>query len=364
MSFFGCKNQPENKIASSTEIKIENSENQSTESIFDLIVNKKETSNFPDSIYSKFDFSKRFTNKEISTLKLDTSKIDLSEYYFMSNQKFLKKQIDSISFLIYYKHQYGDQLEKILRVVRKDSVFDLTLSMQGGDSFSQSISTEFINNSTFVSISVNKEKDPDSNSFYADSIISLYNYMPNLNFKLIQKDSFKIENNIVSKMKIPFGKVNNYELFYDCLDCKLTMTGAVNIYAVKNNLKTELVNIPIADYYIDDVKLIELKNNPFILVHSTHTYGHSEGKLFSFDTEKIKLNKVNIKKNNFVIPDSLSIRKGFGLSYDDNQFTTGYFLRSENNGNGFSILTTYNLIKVKENEYELIPIKTELNEAN
>jgi len=89
---FGCKNQPNNKIASLPEIKTKKSEKQSTETIFDLIINKKDSpKNFPDSIAYKFDFSKRFTEKEISVLNLDTTKIDLSEYYFLTNQKFLKK---------------------------------------------------------------------------------------------------------------------------------------------------------------------------------------------------------------------------------------------------------------------------------
>lgn len=363
---FGCKKHPNSKIVSSSEIKTENFEKQSHDNIFDLIIHKKESpKKFPDSIAYTFDFSKRFTEKEILGLNLDTTKIDLSEYYFLTDQKFLKKPIDSISFLIYYKHRYGDQLEKILRVHRKDTVFDITLSMHGGDSFSQSVSTEFVNPTTFLSTSLYKEKAPDSNSFYVDSIISIYNYNSNFNFKLLDKESFKIENNVTSRIKNHFGKIKDFELFYDCIDCRISITGRINIYAIKNESKIDLATIPIADYYIDDVKLIELKNEPFIYVHSTHTYGHSDGKLFSFDLNNIKLNQVNIKKSNYVIPDSLSIRKGFGLSIDkENQFTTGYFLRSENNGNGYLITNMYDLIKIKENEYELVPIKTELNESN
>ncbi len=363
---FGCKNQPKNEIESLPEIKTEKPKQQSTKTIFDLIINKEESpTNFTDSLVYTFDLSKRFTEKEVSVLNLDTTKIDLSEYYFLTNQKFLKKKIDSISFTIYYKHQYGDQLEKILRVKRKDTVFDITLSMKGGDSFSQSVSTEFVNQTTFLSTSLYREEDPDSNSFNTDSIISIYHYTSNFDFKLLDKVSYKIENNVISRIKNPFGRIKDFELFYDCVDCRTSITGGINIYATKNNSKIDLATVPIADFYIDDVKLIELKNEPFIFVHSSHTYGHSDGKLYSFDIDNVKLNQVNIKKSNYVIPDSLSIRKGFGLSIDeDNQFTTGYFLRSENNGNGYLITNLYDLIKVKENEYELVLINTELNESN
>ncbi|WP_179354736.1 XAC2610-related protein [Winogradskyella vidalii] len=198
---FGCKNQPKSKTILLSESKTEISKKQFTESIFDLIINKKESSkNFPDSIAYKFVFSKRFTEKEISVLNLDTTKIDLSEYYFLTNQKFLKKPIDSILFFIYFKHQYGDQLEKVLRVKKQNSNFDLVLAMEGGDSFSNSISTEFINDSTFISTYTHKVGDIISSKnngkestyeYYCDSIISKYRYDKSLDLKVLRIDTLQ-----------------------------------------------------------------------------------------------------------------------------------------------------------------------------
>ncbi len=216
---FGCKNQPNSKIETLSVIKTENSKKQSTESIFDLIINKKESpKNFPDSIAYKFDFSKRFTKKEISELNLDTTKIDLNEYYFLTNQRFLKKQIDLISFSIYYKHQYGDQLEKILKIKKKNSNFDLILAMEGGDSFSHNISTEFINDSTFTSTYVHKEGDIISSKnngnesvyeYYYETIISKYHFDKELIFNVIRRDTtnytqrlFYENNKLIKELKI------------------------------------------------------------------------------------------------------------------------------------------------------------------
>lgn len=182
---------------------------------------------------------------------------------------------------------------------------------------------------------------------------------PKSNPVLLTKNSKKQSTDTVFNNRL--GKIKGYELFYDCIGCKPTITQEINIYATKNNSKIELATIPIADYYIDDVRLIRIKNKQFIYVHSTHTYGHSNGKLYFFDTKNIKLNQVSIKKSNYVIPDSLSIRKVFELSINkENKFTTDTFLRSKSNGIGYLINIRYNLIKVKENEYELVPVKTEL----
>ena len=164
--------------------------------IYDLIINKKESpKNFPDSIAYKFDFSKRFTEKEISILNLDTTKLGLNDYYFLTDEKFLKNKLDSISFIIYYKHMYGDELSKILRIKRKDSVFDLPLSISGGDVSSYKLSTEFINDSIFIKTYTHKQTAIENTHLMAyatDSIITKYHYDENLNFKEIKKDSFHI----------------------------------------------------------------------------------------------------------------------------------------------------------------------------
>lgn len=206
------------------------------ERFFDQIINKKESQkNLPDSIAYKFDFSKRFTEKELLVLNLDTTKIGLNEYYFLSDQQFLKNRLDSISFIIYYKHQYGDQLEKILRIKRKDTVFDLTLAMEGGDSFLHSISTEFVNDSTFISTYVLKEGDIISSKnnsnksvyeYYYETIIDKYHFDKKLNFNLTNRDTTNYskrliyENNeLINELKISISEpfiLNNIKCYWEC----------------------------------------------------------------------------------------------------------------------------------------------------
>jgi hypothetical protein len=204
--------------------------------IFDLIVSKKETpQNFPDSIAYKFDFSRRFTEKEITALNLDTTKIHLNQHFFLSNQKFLKKQVDSISFLVYHKHQYGDELSKILRVKRKDTVFDLTLAVEGGDGNDHyEIETEFINDSIFVSKNTASSGDIvySKNNGY-ESVYEYYYvirtrkylYDKMLNLKLIQADTIsytkqltyknrKLTNELKISRSEPFT-INNIKCYWE-----------------------------------------------------------------------------------------------------------------------------------------------------
>ncbi len=208
---FGCKNHPNSENKSFIEPKIDTLEKKKTESIFDLITNKKESpKNFPDNISHRFDYSKRFSKKEIIILNLDTTKIGSNEYYILTNQLFLKRQIDSIPFIIYYKHQYGDQFEKILRIIKKDTVFDLTLSMKGGDSFSQSISTEFVNDSIFIETFIHRQTAIDNThlmTYATDSIVKKYKYNGEFEFKEIKKDSFHIYKEYPTYHKNLKGKV-------------------------------------------------------------------------------------------------------------------------------------------------------------
>lgn len=202
---FGCQNNQKkadvhNEIKDDTIIQQDRNEKakqkKSNESIFDLIINKRESpESYPDSIAYKFDFSKRFTEKEISILNLDTTKLGLNDYYFLTDEKFLKNKLDSISFIIYYKHMYGDELSKILHIKRKDSVFDLPLSISGGDVSSYKLLTEFINDSIFIKTYTHKQTAIDNAHLMAyatDSIITKYHYDENLNVEEIKKDSFHI----------------------------------------------------------------------------------------------------------------------------------------------------------------------------
>lgn len=195
---FGCKNQtsPKNEIISQkkpTKVQISNE----NESIFNLIIRKKESpKSFTDSIKRKFDFSKRYTKKEISSLNLDTTKIRSNEYYLLSDQNFLKRPIDSVSFLIYYKHYYGNRLSKILRI-DNTQLTDLILAEQQSNGLdSYTVSTEFLNDSIFVKTTNNKRTTKDnthSMTFEIDSIVTQFKYNKKLQFKEIKQDSFRIK---------------------------------------------------------------------------------------------------------------------------------------------------------------------------
>ncbi|WP_375334251.1 hypothetical protein [Flagellimonas sp. C4] len=108
----------------------------------------------------------------------------------------MSEKKDSISFLIYFKHTYGDQLEKILRVKRPDSIFDITLAMSGGDGQdTYTISTEFVNDSIFKKTFKHEQTEKDNTHLMAygiDSIITTYKYNMGFDLKEIKKDSFHI----------------------------------------------------------------------------------------------------------------------------------------------------------------------------
>ncbi|MEM6892711.1 MAG: hypothetical protein AAF554_03405 [Bacteroidota bacterium] len=195
----GCKhqNQPKESDAIIPENKVKVESGKAPSALFDLIKVKHELpQNFPDSLLTQFDFSKSFSETEIAKLILDTTKIGLNEYYLLSDESFLKKSLDSISFVTYYKHRYGDQIVKLVQVKRKDTVFDLVLAMQGGDAFYHTISTKFVNDSLFVSTYTHKQEldnDNESYAYHCDSIISTYKYDDQLNLELIKADTLKFQ---------------------------------------------------------------------------------------------------------------------------------------------------------------------------
>jgi hypothetical protein len=162
--------------------------------LFDFIINKKE---YPDSIHMRIDL-KKWNNKEsIEFLKLDANKIKSNEYYKISDEPFLGIEVDDGErikphFQIYYKHSYGDRLEKVLRINNKDKFTDLILAMEGGDSFTERIFTEFINDSIFKKTSMLIESNHETGKdleFSVDSIITIFKYDKSFEFYEIKKDS-------------------------------------------------------------------------------------------------------------------------------------------------------------------------------
>lgn len=162
--------------------------------IFNFIKHKKE---HPDSVNIKIDLKNWNDSETLKSLDLVNSKIGLNEYYKTSNESFLEIEIDENKkiepqFIIYYKHSYGDQLEKFLRIQNKDRSTDFILAMKGGDSFTEKINTEFINDSIFKKTIVFIESNNETGKnleFSVDSIITTYKYNKLFEFKEIEKDS-------------------------------------------------------------------------------------------------------------------------------------------------------------------------------
>jgi len=187
----GCKNhnQPERRATSqaSPQERIAKKQNP----IYNLIINKSETA---ENLRKEFSYDSivSLTEEEKSNYK----KVGLENGLYLTNYEFLKKQIDSIEFQIYYKTSYGSQLEKLVRINRRDTVFNLTLAIygsDGGQNFKES--TEFLNDSIFQAITVHTETAIDNTHLMAyeiDSIVKYYEYDEKLNFKQIKTDSFHI----------------------------------------------------------------------------------------------------------------------------------------------------------------------------
>lgn len=161
------------------------------------------------------------------------------------------------------------------------------------------------------------------------------------------------------------GKIDDVDFVYECYGCTTTVSDSITIFARKGQWRKKLATVPIYDFYLDDIELLSLQGHDFIYVSSTHTYGHAKATLFSLSRNMLLAEKVKLRKSDYVIPDSLYVLKGFGLVKDkNNNFTSGYFLRSENTGDGHSIIHSYELKKIDWNLFELVPTRTDLTKAD
>ena len=188
---FGCKNQTQPRVESIPQNSKVKSQTNRVNPIFDLIINKKEK---VEDLRKEFSYDSivNLTEEEKSKYK----KTGLEDGYYLINMDFLKKAIDSIEFEVFYKISYGSELEKLIRIKQKDTVFDLSLAFTGGDGGqSWQGETEFLNDSIFQKVNVFTETAIDNTHLMAydtDSIITKYRYDSKLNFREIKKDSFHI----------------------------------------------------------------------------------------------------------------------------------------------------------------------------
>lgn len=193
----GCKNQDTKDPHEDKGLSIAADGETTYSALFDLIVTKKTgPRDFPDSLMTRFDPSNSLTNKELIELGIINSPTDENTYYFAVEESFLKEDLDSIDVLLYYRHDYGDQTEKLLRVKRKDTTFELTLAMDGGDGQdSYSVSSEFIDSKTFIKTLLLEKTVKDnmhSTAYAIDSIIIEYQYNDVFDFRETSRDTFHV----------------------------------------------------------------------------------------------------------------------------------------------------------------------------
>ncbi len=170
------------------------------------------------------------------------------------------------------------------------------------------------------------------------------------------------ENTTITRNTL-FGKINGYELVYDCTNCRTSSTDAITIYAKKDSIRTELLRYNgFGGDYLDEISLRYFDNHPFIFIHSTHTYGHSLGNLYALDIDNFETNFVNTIETNYKIPDSLYPRNYYGVDINKNgEFIFGTWYRNDNVMGEYSLTGKYNLLKVKKNIYLLEPYDVKLS---
>lgn len=185
---WSCKNEPKSKKET---ISQQYAQREDKNPIYDLIIRKKETGENLATEFS-YDSISSLTEHEKSNFK----KTGLENGDYLTSMNFLEKAIDSIDFKVYYKISYGSELEKLVRIKREDTVFDLSLAFTGGDGGQSWLGdTQFLNDSIFQKINVFTETAIDNTHLMAyniDSIITKYQYDSNLNFREIKKDSFRV----------------------------------------------------------------------------------------------------------------------------------------------------------------------------
>jgi hypothetical protein len=260
-------------------------------------------------------------------------------------------------------------LSKILRIEKKDTIQEIVLASRLGDGLdSHTLSTEFISDSIFIETKINNwcKKDDQYQMVYdIDSIITKFKYNENLDFQKLSDDTLRIHKEITTDKDTgkkdthldyinTLGKINNEEILYSFYNSSPSITERLAVYSNYVSDRSQLLRIIPAGEYLDNIELLSIDNAYFIFVVFSSTSGNSNGYLYSVDLDKNDAEKVEMDYGNFKIPDSLSYIKGYELSKDEsNNFTSGAFLRSEKNGNGFYLTIEFNLIRVRDNKYIL-----------
>lgn len=184
-----------------------NETNKHANYAFDLINNHKESpKNFPKNIHDLF--PKPDPNYQPN----DTTSIAFNGNYYPEDQ-FMERNGVDFSTQLFYKTQFGDEIQKVVQITHNDTTREIILAMIGGDSDSYELSSEFVNDSIFITTQVNGETIVDDNErmVYAyDSIIKKYNYNQSIELQLIEQDTFKYEKEYYSEFNKPREKHTFY----------------------------------------------------------------------------------------------------------------------------------------------------------
>ncbi len=316
------------------------------EDLFNLIKNKKETAHH---LPKDLDFSNNYTEKELKALNLDPDTISANEYYFLSEQVFLKEDIEGLSFQIYYIHSYGNQLEKILRVQRPDTVFDIILSGQYSNGIDGStLSTEFRDDFRFkeTKADIQTVKDDQYSTAYTiDSLITFYKYDSRLNFtenrnyelnfyKEIKENPETGKQDTLLERIVSLGKIQNTEFLYGIsyANYSKNLPETISIYSKNKETRKKLETIEVWGAYIDNVEMFTFDKDHFIYIEFFETSGNAYSDYFAVNSRTMTLNEVEQNHSYSKLPDSLQIFKGYGIIKDaEDNFTSGYTLRSDSN---------------------------------
>lgn len=177
---------------------------------------------------------------------------------------------------------------------------------------------------------------------------------------LSKKQSFSSQNE-KDTLDIPIGKINKYELVYDCIGCRETVSQGIVIYYKMNNKKRLLLKPKFiySDFYVDEVSIFKFKKDNFIYIGTNHTYGHHQGYLYYLNTIKMKAYEVKIKPRfNTKITkaaDTLEFHKLIELTKDYKNNLGGgatYFVKESRNR--YYCHCDYKITKIRKNKYILI----------
>lgn len=184
---FGCKSLTQAKTgAGKAEMQIAQVQ---LNSVYDLMLHRTETAQALKQTFSA-DVMVNLTDDE----KKKYESTGFKDGYYLTNIAFLKSPIEDINCQVYYKISFGDQLEKLVRVHRNDTIFDLSLALIGGDGGQAWYEdTEFLNDSIIQKTCVFKETMIDNQHlmvYATDSIIKKYHYNHEFDLRMIKIDTF------------------------------------------------------------------------------------------------------------------------------------------------------------------------------